>query len=65
MLDPSQVAWRKSSRSSYTNGCVEVGSLGAGVVGVRDTKSGGAGPVLAYTEADWSAFLAGLKNGQP
>jgi hypothetical protein len=31
---------------------------------VRDTKDLGHGPTLRFTEADWRAFVAGVKNGQ-
>lgn len=45
--------WRKSSYSNYTNECVEV----ADGVRVRDSKDPG-GLVLAFTPAQWAAFLA-------
>ena len=50
--------WRASS---FCDGgqCVEVGS-GSAVVGVRDTKQNGAGPVLAFPAAAWRAFTASL-----
>ena len=31
-------------------------------VAVRDTKDGGNGPVLGFTPAAWTAFLATLKD---
>ncbi len=53
--------------SSYTdaNGssCVEVTFL-SGWIGVRDTKQHGTGPVLAFTDAEWDAFLAGARDGE-
>ncbi|OLT21593.1 DUF397 domain-containing protein [Pseudonocardia sp. CNS-139] len=55
--------WHKSSFSGGENGgCVEVGSA-AGVVGVRDTKLGAAGPVLVFTAAEFAAFLSAVKRG--
>ncbi len=36
----------------------------AGWVGVRDSKDQGAGPVLAFTEQEWNAFLAGAGSGE-
>lgn len=30
---------------------------------MRDAKNPG-GPVLAFTEAEWSAFIAGVKDGE-
>jgi Domain of unknown function (DUF397) len=56
------VNWRKSTRSSQGN-CVEVAGTGDGVL-VRDTKDGGQGAVLAFTSAEWSAFLAGAAAGE-
>ncbi len=54
--------------SSYTGGdnnsqCVEV-AFTPGWIGVRDTKQHGTGPVLAFTDAEWDAFLAGARDGE-
>lgn len=49
--------WRKSSYSQGQNACVEVGSAHR-TVGVRDTKLGQHGPILAFGRASWSAFIA-------
>ena len=54
-------SWRKPSASGGTN-CVEA-RTGAGGVEVRDSKNPG-GPVLAYTPAEWAAFLHGVKRGE-
>ena len=54
--------WRKSS-SSDTGACVEV-AHSAGLIGVRDTKAKGAGPVLAFTEPEWRAFVRGVLHGE-
>jgi len=35
-----------------------------GHIGVRDTKDNGTGPVLIFTSAEWTAFIAGAKEGQ-
>jgi predicted secreted Zn-dependent protease len=54
--------WRKASYSEGDqNGRVEVGNV-PGFVGVRHTKLGDTSPILACTEAEWAAFLAGVKN---
>ncbi|MER7496953.1 DUF397 domain-containing protein [Streptomyces pharetrae] len=60
--DLSAAVWRKSSYSDGggTN-CVEVADNCPGVVPVRDSKLS-AGPVLAFGEEAWSAFLAGVKG---
>ncbi len=57
--------WRKSTFSNGNGGsCVEVADLPDGGRAVRDTKLGEASPVLRYTEAEWKAFLAGVRDGQ-
>lgn len=43
--------------------CVEV-AIADGVVGLRDSKDGDRGPVLAFTEQEWASFLAGAKAGE-
>jgi Domain of unknown function (DUF397) len=53
-------SFRKSTHSSNTGQCVEAGSR-LGVVGVRDTKDGGTGPVLEFGAGAWGMFLAGLR----
>jgi hypothetical protein len=66
-VTPAQVrgaSWRKSSFSNYNGSCVEIGRLQPGLIGVRDTKDNGAGPVLMFTEREWSAFVSGAKGGQ-
>ena len=67
-MDDDLSNWRKSS-FSYSNGnCAEVAawreSAGPAVVGVRDTKDRGAGPVLVFGAGAWAAFTAGVK-GEP
>lgn len=53
--------WRKSNVSGET-GCVEV-ALNLPMVGVRDTKDKGAGPIVAFAPAAWTSFLEGLTRG--
>lgn len=49
---------------SFANGnCVEVADLPGGTVGVRNSREPG-GPVLAFTSAEWRAFLGGVHNGE-
>ena len=52
--------WRKSSYSFSNGQCTEVATSGGGVL-VRDSKQAGAGPVLRFPAADWTAFLAAVK----
>jgi hypothetical protein len=59
-----EVAWQISSRSDGGSGnCVEAGPVldGSGRVAVRDSKDR-RGPVLVYTDDQWTSFLTGLKQ---
>ncbi|GGQ79051.1 DUF397 domain-containing protein [Couchioplanes azureus] len=56
--DFTAARWRKSNVSWDTN-CVEV-AFADGFIGVRDSKNP-AGPVLTFTQGEWTAFLAGVK----
>jgi hypothetical protein len=55
--------WRKSTWSAYNGNCVEVATLRAGLVAVRDTKDAGCGPTLTFHPEAWSSFISALKNG--
>jgi hypothetical protein len=57
------VTWWKSLWSSLNGNCVEVAELRGAMIGVRDTKDGGAGPVLVFDQAAWRSFIDGLKSG--
>ncbi|WP_084216488.1 DUF397 domain-containing protein [Pseudonocardia spinosispora] len=52
--------YRKSSHSTSTGDCVAVGRVGQWI-GVRDTKMGPSGPVLAVPRSSWAAFVAAVK----
>jgi uncharacterized protein DUF397 len=57
--------WRKSSYSSPDGQeCVEITTVLAGWVGVRDSKLGAESPVLAFTSAEWRAMVAGARTGE-
>lgn len=53
--------WRKSSNGGGDGACVEVAELSA-LVALRDSKDP-AGPVLAFPNAEWHAFLSGVRTG--
>ena len=59
-----RASWRKSTLSSMNGSCVEISWLRPDLIGVRDTKDNGTGPVLIFTEPEWHAFIAGAKAGQ-
>ena len=54
--------FRKSSDCSDKS-CVEV-AIAADVIGIRDSKDNGRGPVLAFTHEEWAAFLVGASKGE-
>jgi hypothetical protein len=56
--------WRKSTLSSGSDNCVEVGVADDGTIGVRDSKQHGSGPVLAFTPSEWEAFIGGVRRGE-
>jgi hypothetical protein len=56
--------WRKTSRSSGGDNCVEIASGADGGIGVRDSKQGGTGPVLEFSAGEWAVFLHGTKTGE-
>lgn len=61
------MTFRKSPRSNGSGGnnCVEVDldSGEHGIVLVRDSKDR-SGPVLDFTDAEWHAFVEGVKRGE-
>ncbi|GAA2206239.1 DUF397 domain-containing protein [Nonomuraea monospora] len=63
MIDISQAEFRKSTYSGSGNNCVEVATNLPGMVLVRDSKNP-SGPVLAFTEPEFEAFVAGVKNNE-
>lgn len=56
--------WRKSSLSSGGDNCVEVGFADDGIIGVRDTKQQGRGPILEFFPSEWEAFVEGVRRGE-
>jgi len=61
-MKDANLTWRKSTRSGAAGHCVEVANVPAAVL-VRDSKDA-AGPVLAFGEAEWAGFIAGVRSGE-
>jgi Domain of unknown function (DUF397) len=61
--DLSGLAFRKSSASANNGNCVEVAMLPDGGRALRNSKDPN-GAVVFYTNAEWTAFLTGSKNGE-
>ena len=56
----ASMAWIKSSRCE-SNACVEVAHAGGEIL-VRNS-AGSASPVLRFTQAEWIAFIGGVRDG--
>lgn len=54
--------WRKSSFSGKETNCVQFRRVDDGVE-VRNSKRPDAG-TIHYTTSEWTAFIAGAKNGE-
>lgn len=61
--DLSKAQWVKSSASNANGTCVETTSVRADEILVRNSNYP-EGPILAFTKAEWVAFLAGAKAGE-
>jgi hypothetical protein len=57
------VSWRKSRHSNPSGNCVEVAGLADGIVAIRNSRYP-AGPALLCAPAEFSAFLAGARDGE-
>jgi Domain of unknown function (DUF397) len=63
-FDRSTVHWTKSSASGGTGGaCVETTSIKEDEILVRNSRDP-EGPILAFTKAEWVAFIIGAKAGE-
>ncbi|MGW1228628.1 DUF397 domain-containing protein [Streptomyces sp. NPDC001478] len=61
---PAQHAlrWRRSSRSTGMNNCVETAPFGPRRLAVRDSKDAD-GPHLRFSAEAWNTFVAALHGG--
>ncbi|WP_033341108.1 DUF397 domain-containing protein [Catenuloplanes japonicus] len=58
----SHSQWVKASRCQMEQ-CVEIRMMGFSGTHVRDSKEQSGGPILAFAQAGWTAFVGGLKSG--
>ncbi|MCC8476689.1 DUF397 domain-containing protein [Streptomyces globisporus] len=56
---PPALRWRRSSRSTGMNNCVETARLREALLAVRDSKDPDR-PPLRFSAAAWTAFVDGL-----
>ncbi|WP_228992328.1 DUF397 domain-containing protein [Streptomyces sp. DH8] len=56
---PHAPRWRRSSRSTGMNNCVETALVGGAALAVRDSKDVDR-PPLRFSATAWSTFLDGL-----
>lgn len=63
MADSEQgrIPWRKSAVSAASN-CAEVAFVGDSVL-MRHSRNP-SGPVLSFSQAEWAAFVAGVRGGE-
>ncbi|MGC4988580.1 DUF397 domain-containing protein [Nocardia salmonicida] len=59
-IDTTGATW---SRAGSGDGSVEVAMLAEGHVALRDSKNP-EGPVLIFTPSEWTAFTAGVHDGE-
>ncbi|MFF0504348.1 DUF397 domain-containing protein [Streptomyces fimicarius] len=59
LVNPSAARWRRSSRSTGMNNCVETARLGGALLAVRDSKDVDR-PPLRFSAAAWTTFVTGL-----
>ena len=61
--DLGDACWQKSQHSNPNGACVELAPLPGGEIAMRNSRFP-VGPVLLYTQAEITAFLAGAKDGE-
>jgi predicted secreted Zn-dependent protease len=61
MINPTEGLYWRRSRQCSAGSCVEVAATGEAIL-VRDSKNLDV-PPLAFTRAEWEAFVAGVKAG--
>ena len=61
MSRPSEEPHWRRSKECIGGTCVEVAKVGSQIL-IRDSKNLGSAP-LEFDEAEWDAFVAGVKSG--
>ena len=56
------LSWLKAHSSSANGACIEIASA-TGNIAIRDSKDPN-GPILVYTQSEFSAFLEGARKGE-
>ncbi|MGW1294819.1 DUF397 domain-containing protein [Streptomyces sp. NPDC002533] len=56
---PAALRWRRSSRSTGMNNCVETARISGALLAVRDSKDVDR-PPLRFSAAAWTTFVDGL-----
>ena len=59
----AHAVWRASTYSGNSGNCVEIADLPSAVRAVRDAKNP-TGPHLLFALSEWTAFCAGVRDGQ-
>ncbi|MDQ7904503.1 DUF397 domain-containing protein [Phytohabitans sp. ZYX-F-186] len=60
----SAAGWKKSRRSGNGNSnCVEIAVLSDSYIGIRDSKAGPGGPVLAVNRQCFQDFIHAARSG--
>jgi hypothetical protein len=62
-IDRIKARWTKATASSGNGACVEAASVKEDEILVRNSRDP-EGPKLAFTKAEWVAFVAGVKAGE-
>ncbi|MEN8654235.1 DUF397 domain-containing protein [Streptomyces sp. 21So2-11] len=58
---PYRVQWRRSSRSTGMNNCVEAARLAGDLLAVRDSKNV-TRPALLFATDAWKCFLSAVRH---